>query len=120
MFDGDFEKFRGRPTAPLNERVHITLNARGVIFMNRNAHRIWGSPNAVLLYYSRSRRQIGLKPVDRRGHNAFPIKEGNGGRLIHAISFIRKFGINVERTHRFNDPTIATDGSMVLDLKPEE
>ncbi len=119
MLDEDFEKFRGRPTAPLNERVHITLSARGVIYMNRNAHRVWGSPNAVLLYYSRSRRQIGLKPVDRRGHHAFPIKEGNGGRMIHAITFIKKFGIKIEKTHKFLNPRIESDGSMVLDLNAE-
>ena len=114
--DRKFEKFRGGPTPPFSEKLHITLNRNGIFFFNKNAHRVWGKPLAVYLYFNRENHEIAMVPTTPRGAEAFPLKDKNGGWIIHANPFCRHFGIRLDATEKFITPEIRSDGKLVLNL----
>jgi hypothetical protein len=111
-----FEKFRGGPTPPPSEKLHVTLGRRGNFFFNKNAHRIWGKPLAVYLYYSPEDHEIALVPTIVRATDSFPVREKNGGWTIQATPFCRHFGIRLDGTEKFIDPVIQNDGKMILNI----
>ena len=103
----DFEKFLAGPTPSAAKRLHVTLNANSVISLNNNVYNLMGKPEAVCLYYSRTRDTIGIVPVSPRMNEAFPVKPHlNTGWRISAAPFCRHFGIRVDSTFRFVDPEI--------------
>jgi len=112
----EWEKFRGGQTLPNNERVHATIGKTGIIFINKNLHRLWGKPAAVYLYFNRAKDQIALEPTSPRLPEAFHVKEKNGGWFIHASPFCRHFGIKLDTTHMFARPDLSDDGKLLLDL----
>jgi len=113
----DFEKFRGGPTQPSNERLHITINRRNTILMNRNCYRMLGKPTAVYLYFSRVRDTIAIEPLHNpRLPKAFPVRQKNStGWRIQAGPFFKHFGIRVDTTEKFISPDIR-DGKLMLKL----
>jgi hypothetical protein len=46
--DRQCEKFMGGPTVPYRERVHITLDSGGRIFLNQKAHKMMGGRSAFI------------------------------------------------------------------------
>ena len=114
--DRKFEKFKGGPTAPNNEKLHVTLGKSGIFFFNKNAYRMWGKPLGVHIFYNREDDQIAFVPTMPRGAEAFPIKEKSNGWVVHANPFCRHFGIRPDATVKFIDPNILPDGKLILDL----
>src|SRR5438552_9513727 len=96
-----WETFKGGPTRPAGERIHITLNHRGVITFNRNVFNLIGKPQAAVLLFNRAGSMIGVSPAHERIAEAFPVVERVGYWVINAAPFCRHFGIRVERTERF-------------------
>ena len=118
VIDRQCEKFMGGPTVPFQERVHITLDGKGRIFLNQKAHKMMGKPLAVYLYYNRAKDMIILERTDAlTSSNAFLFRDGgNTARIIWAGPFCRHFNIRVEGTVKFVAPTIDAIGNLYLKL----
>ena len=115
-FEKEYEKFTGGPNVPNNERIHVTINKMGVIYLNRNCHRMLGQPAAVHLFFNRIKDRIAIKKVQPLLADAFPLKEKPGYYLIHASPFCRNYGIRLDTTEKFVRPDIDSDGILYLDL----
>ena len=48
--DRQWEKFRGGPTASNAERIRVTLNREGLIYMNAKAYAAFGRPKAAYAF----------------------------------------------------------------------
>jgi hypothetical protein len=114
--DRDWEKYRGGPTPSSRDVMHVTLNRKGLIYLNANAYRLLGRPTGVYLYYNRNKDQIALEPASPRLPETFPVKELNKGFLIHASPFCRHFGVRLDTTEKFIRPDIDEKGVLRLDL----
>ena len=114
--DREWEKFSGGPNKPNRDRIHITINKTGLIYINGNGHRMLGRPEAVQLFFNRPKDKIALKPAHARLSDAFPVKEKSGYYLVHASPFCRHYGIKFGTTEKFVLPDIDDDGILHLDL----
>ncbi len=111
----DFEKFKGGPTLANRDRIHITINRKGIILLNANAYRLLGKPTAVNLYYSRHRDTIAVEPSHPRLPMVFPIKVAVNRYMVYASPFCKHYGIKIDATHAFVRPDI-DDGLLILNL----
>ena len=116
--DRQCEKFMGGPTVPYKERVHVTIDAGGRIFLNQKAHKMMGKPLAVYLYYNRPKDMIILEKTDAlTSGNAFVFKDaGYSARLLYSKPFLIHFNIRVQGTVKFLDPTTDALGNLYLKL----
>jgi len=115
----DFEKFDGGPVVSTRERMHVTLSPLGVIYLNRNTHRLLGNPAAVALYYSRDRETIAIEPANPRFPKTFPVKamqQQNGWRIL-AGPFLGHYRIRTDKTLKFANPEIDPSGILLLNLR---
>ncbi len=114
-----WEVFAAGPTVPFEERMHVTLNYKNVIFLNANLHKRLGSPEAVLLLFDKVNSVIGINPAPPTLPNAFKVKPQSRGRhrIIHAAPFCRHYGIKIDNTTTFLKPEIDDEGVLRLDLK---
>lgn len=113
-----WEKFTDGPFISSRDRMHVTLNNKGVFQMNRRVFNSLGNPAAAVLYFERATGVIGISPAHERLREAFPLNERQGTYwTINAIPFCRKFGIRVEGTQAFADPEIDDKGLLELDLR---
>jgi hypothetical protein len=110
------EKFMGGPIIAPQERMHITLNRKGMLFLNANAHRMIGKPFAVYLYYNRQLDRIVVESASQNFPETFPVKQFSNGWKIHASPFCRHFGIKLDTTERFVHPDIDASGRLYLTL----
>ena len=115
--DAEWEKFEGGPVIATQDRMHITINERGDIFLNTNAYRALGSPTSVMLYYNRDKDAIAVEPANVHVAQSFPVKQKHSGWIIHASPFCRHFGIQVSGTESFVHPEINDAGILLLDLR---
>ena len=108
----------GGPTVPFHERVHVTIDKNGRIFLNQKAHKMMGKPLAVYLYYNRQRDMIILEKTDAlSSSNAFLFRDGgNTARIIWAGPFCKHFNIRVQGTLKFLDPATDALGNLYLKL----
>jgi hypothetical protein len=116
--DRDWEKFNGGPNLAIQNRIHITMNKAGLIYMNGNARRMMGAPEAVQLFFNRKKDSIALKPAHARLKDVFPLRKQktSSSFRIHANSFCANFGIKLDGVERFVDPDIDNEGILHLDL----
>lgn len=119
VLDSKCEKFLGGPSLAYSERVHVTINRKGKIFLNQKAHKIMGKALAVYLYYNREKHMIILERTDAlRARDAFLLREVPGsGRCIWASPFCKHFRIRVDGTVRFLSPEVDPVGRMFLKLR---
>lgn len=113
----DFEKFEGGPVVSTRDRVHVTLSALGVIYLNQTAYEHFGKPAAVALYYSRERDTIAIEPANPRFEKSFPVKQCQNGWRILAGPFLGHFNIRTTNTIRFAGAEVDESGIMMLDLR---
>ena len=114
--DRKFEKFLGGPTQPPEQRVHVTIDKRNVIQMNKRCYLELGKPQAVYLHFSRVDDTIAVEPV--HSHSlpaAFPVRAYDTNYTINAAPFCRHFGIRLDTTQRFVSPEFR-DGALQLKL----
>ena len=113
-----WEKFSAGPTRSTRDQMHVTLNKKGTIMLNRKAFQDLGSPKAVVLFFEKTTSVIGVSPAHDKLREAFPVKCRNDQYwVINAISFCRHFGIDVTGTKAFTDPEIDDKGVLELDLR---
>lgn len=113
----EWEKFRGGPAAPAGGMIRVTLNRKGLIYMNAKAYQMMGKPKAVAIYYNRKEDMMALEPGSPRQAENFHVTKKQNGWSIHAASFCRHFGIRVHSTERFLRPGITESGQMILNLR---
>jgi hypothetical protein len=114
--DREFERFRGGPTVPFRDRMHVSLQAGRKIYLNQNAHRLLGRPTGVYLYFNRERDEIALEPTSPRLAEAFPVRGARNGFVVYIAPFAQHFGISLTGTHRFVAPEIDQHGILHLKL----
>ncbi|MBK8466194.1 MAG: hypothetical protein IPL32_10225 [Chloracidobacterium sp.] len=113
------EEFKGTPNRVRLEEPRVTLDKRGVLYLNKLAFETFGSPAAVKLFHDENELVIALKPTDVRHRNAFAVKLHSQGstRRINIQPFCRHHKIRFESTVLFNDIEFNTEGTMFLWLK---
>jgi hypothetical protein len=112
-----WEKFNGRPFVPRITEPRVTMGKRGVIYLNDKAYDALKRPAAVELMLDGNQRLIGLKPIDARRTNAFPVRNHRGAyKRIHAAAFCQHFRIKPTSTLLFQNVDIDDQGVMSLDL----
>jgi hypothetical protein len=119
QLDRQCEKFMGGPTEAYGERVHVTIDQKGSIFLNQKAHAMMGRPQAVYLYFNRPQDMIILEPTAAAtSTNAFLLKKDkqHTGRRVYANPFCKHFGIKIDSTNKFISPATDAVGRMYLKL----
>ena len=98
--------------------MRVTINSRGVIYLNIRAWTALGSPSAVEMMFDKHRNVIGLMPADPFRPEVFPVKDKKNtrGKIISASAFCTHFLVKVCRTGMFNEVEIDQDGVMSLSL----
>jgi hypothetical protein len=112
----EWEKFKGGPVVASQNRMHVTLNPKGIIYMNNNAYRILGKPAAVALYYNRERDDIAIEPANPRFPENFPVRPKQSAWIIQASPFCVHFRLKPSTTQRFVRPDIDDSGILHLEL----
>ncbi len=116
--DRQCEKFMGGPTLSYKERVHVTIDRKGRIFLNAKAHKMMGRPFGVYLYYNRAKDMIILEKTDAiTSTNAFVFKDTqHSSRTLWAGPFCKHFNIRVPGTVKFLTPSTDAIGNLYLKL----
>ena len=118
---GNWLRFDARPQERLFSRVHITINHKGQIHLGRNAHEVFGRPQAAALYYEPELCKIALEPVEARTRGCLRlVPKGFGAVYISAATFCRRNLIEIVGTHAFKKPEINHNGILILDLNETE
>ena len=99
--------------------IYVTMNSKGTIVMNHEAHDRMGAPAAFTLLYDSANNTIGLKPTAAAMRNAYPaLKSGrHGGRKVSAYRLITECGLCINDTLEFADAEIDEDGILLLNLR---
>lgn len=113
-----WEKYTGGPVVRSRERLHVTLNKKGVFTFNRKVFEALGSPRAAVLYFEKETSVIGIGSAHPKLREAFPVNFKQGIYwTINAVPFCRHFGIRLDRTEAFVDPDIDNQEILLLDLR---
>ena len=116
----NWEKFNGGPALSMRsarETLRVTINQKGLIYMNARAYQAFNRPKAVAIYYNREEDSIALEPAYPRFVQNFPVVQKQNGWAIHASSFCRHFRIRITGTQRFIRPDVTKEGQMILPLR---
>lgn len=113
-----FEVYQ-KGSAPVATVPSVTIQKRGLISLNRAAHAMIGSPNAVELLWDPDRRVVGIRPADENNPNAYPArpqntKSGKGPVLVAGTLFTQYIGLDTSQAMRWA-PT-EEDGVLCVDL----
>ena len=118
--DRKWEKFRGGPQAgpmAMRNQVRVTINQKGLIYMNTRMFTEMGRPKAVALYYSREDDAIAVQSAYERFDEHFLVVKRQTGWAIHASTFCRHYNIRVPNTERFLRPDLDSEGTLILTLR---
>jgi len=100
--------------------AHVTLNCRGVFFINKHAFEMMGRPDAAQLFYDERHAVIGLRPAEHDAQFAFPLREvrGETSRVLSASGFCTRFKIKPTSAYTiaFPNPEVDHDGILLLDI----
>ena len=110
-------EFEGGPRRAAGEAMHVTINHKGMLLLNRKAWKSLGEPEAVTLLYDETNNMIGLRPADADCPKAFPVVPTAHSYVIRAHPFCAHFDFEIERTMVFNHVEIDDHGIMRLRLK---
>lgn len=118
----DWEEFHGGPTEPSRSRMHVTLNTRCILLLNRKVFDALGDPAAAMLLFDRRNQTIGVRAAGPADIKPFPLKPHPKGSHhgIYAKPFCRHHGIIPAEPVRFTTPEIDHDGTLILSLHHTE
>ncbi|MEP7077120.1 MAG: hypothetical protein ABI878_15045 [Acidobacteriota bacterium] len=114
-----WKEFEGGANHPAKrERLHATLNKKGIILFNEKVFEAMGRPEAAVLLFDERQQTIGVRPAHAGERNIFPVRQkpGVSYRTICARPFCRHFGLNVPQTVAFPAAGFDREGILVLDL----
>lgn len=105
------------PGTPRIAPLHVSMSPYGTINVSRKAHEALGRPRHVVLLWESDSAAIGLRPVPPETLNAFRLYDSgrSGAHRLHALRFITKHNIKLDRTVRFTNAHIES-GILVLEL----
>lgn len=111
----EFEVFDKRATAFV-KRPEVTIQSKGTLSINASAQKLMGDPETVELLYDRTRRVVGLRPVDSVTPHAYPIRKVGTGTtfVISGRAFFQYYGIATESPVRRDAKFV--NGVLVIDL----
>lgn len=117
----DWTVFEGRQYGRLaRTEPRVTLDRRGVIYLNRVAFEALGGPGAVEMLFNHNARILGLRAVDPQRKNAFAVrhhgKPGEKTRRIAASALLHHLRMKPDRTMLFQEVDVDDNGVMALDL----
>jgi len=119
MYGRKWQIFQGRPngTRVAND-LRVTLGYGRTFYLNEAAFKALGEPEAVELMYDPPTSVIGMRPVDPRRRNAFPVKPHTTGRYkrISAAPFCAANRIRVHGTVLFDGAEIGPEGILELPI----
>lgn len=115
--DRKWEKFKGGPASAAAQAFRVTLNRKGLIYMNARVYQAIGRPQAVAIYYSREDDAIAIEPANPRFTDSFQVIKKQNGWAIHASTFCRHYKIRVANTERFIRPDLTGEGQLILNLR---
>jgi len=115
--DRQWEKFKGGPHMKRGDEVRVTINRKGLIYMNPKMYQWFGRPKAVALYYSREDDSIAIEPGYPRFAENFQVVKKQMGWAIHASTFCRHYNIRIPNTERFIRPNLTNEGQLLLNLR---
>lgn len=113
-----FETYQ-KGSAPMPRVPSVTLQKRGLLSVNRAAHALIGSPDAVELLWDPERHVIGLKPATETDPNAYPArpqtaKTGRGPILVAGTKFTQYYAIDTTSSMRY--VPFEEDGILCIDI----
>lgn len=84
-----WNEFEGKPNRTGTDQARVTINKKGMLSMNGVGFRAIEGSQVVKLLFGGNNQTIGLKPVDAKSPNAFPVKPKDkwGNRMIFASPF---------------------------------
>lgn len=109
-----WDEFYGGPNLSSDKRLHVSLNRKGVLLLNRKAYEKIGAPKAAVLLFDRRNSTIGVRPAPPDTQHAFPFKLKPCE--IRAMPFCRHHKIKIPRTISFPNPEVDPDGTLLLNL----
>jgi hypothetical protein len=113
-----WEVYKDGPTKSTRDRIHVTINHKGVLLLNRRAFELLGEPPAVVLMYDKVNSVIGIQSAYPKLPEAFPVKSRAGYVWeIRAAPFCRHHRISLDRTMRFPDADLDSDNVLTLKLR---
>ena len=114
----NWEKFDIGYRGPRKSYAHVSINKRGKFQLNTFLMESLDFPEAVSLYYDRSRSWIGIKPGKIADPDTLRVSLRDGRRYgeVYALSFLRSHAIKINRTLAASHITTAPDGTLVVDL----
>lgn len=107
-------------SAAASKAPMVSIQRKGPFSLNKAAHELMGSPEAVELFFDREQQLVGFKPTSLTSPRAFPVRpqgKNAGTLMIAGQSFTRHFGIDTSKARRY--PVEMRDGVLVLDLRGE-
>ena len=115
-------EFEGRPNRVTKQAPGVTLNHKGVFLLNAKAFAALDEPAAVAFSYDEDERIIGIRPIDARRLNAFPVLrktniKNPSFRIVNGSPFCKHFGIKVKTTIRFSNVELDNEGVLMLALR---
>lgn len=114
-----WEEYQSFRTGLNDDRLHVTVNTRGNIYLNRKSLEALNMPEAVVLLFDPASKTIGVRraAVDRRNAHRLLTKSTRGrGKTVYAADFLRHYGISITETLAFEMPELDDDGILVLNL----
>ena len=117
MYGREWQIYQGRPNGTrVSNDMRVTLGYGRTFYLNDAAYQALGCPEAVELMYDPPRAMIGMRGVDPRRRNAFPVKAHSTGRYkrISAAPFCAQFRIRVNGTVLFDAAEIGPGGVLEL------
>ncbi len=116
----NWEAHFAEPGPNSRDRIRVTLNDKGRFYLNPTAMKALGEPDAVQVLYDRKQATVGLirTPIDKPGSYRLKRKGDSSpnGRVLHALSFCRKYRIQPKSVVMFTDAKVNKDGILILDL----
>jgi hypothetical protein len=112
-----FEKFTLGPL-PSRRRIEeprVTLNNKGIIYLNAFIYDRIGRPEHVTLWYSRRDHAIAIQPTFPPTHETFVFYKKERGFAVSAAVFCQTCKIGFPTTVRFTAPEV-NEGILVLRL----
>lgn len=114
-----FETFDKRSAAATKSPM-VTLQRGGPFSLNKAAHHLVGSPEAVELLYDKENELIGFKPASSSSPRAFPVRpQGPNGStlMIAGQAFAKYYGIDTSKARRYG--VEKRDNILILDLNSD-
>lgn len=113
----DWEEFGYRPKGTTCE-LRVSVERRGRMMLGKTAMERLGDPETVMMLFNREEKIIGIRPVHPRHPKAIRLRSNGRDRyrMLPAVVFCRKYGIELGRSFIFDSPEIE-DGMLLLDTK---